>query len=271
MAIFETDGINIYYEDIGNIKSENCIVLLNGGMSNTASWGLLYPVFERIGWRIVLHDFKGQLKSDKPTGPYTFKEHAKEAKALFDHLGLDEVHVIGTSYGARVAMEFALMYPRATRSLSIISSLSESDACFDKQVAGWKKRCVLGNGGNFFWSVVPTFYGKSFLEKNLESCKQRAEFIDAADAVFFVGQKAIFDTLATDINVTERLPAISSPTLVVVGMEDQLTPIKFSEIISQNIQDAEFITIPDCGHLTIAEKPKELESIVLGFVIKHAF
>lgn len=119
-------------------------------MSTTSSWNLLYPVFIRLGWRVILHDYKGQTMSDKPVGPYTFKEHAQEAKALFDFLNVKQVHVVGTSYGGRVAMEFALQYPQATLSLSIINSFSESDDYLDTLVESWDKNRVYGNGENFF-------------------------------------------------------------------------------------------------------------------------
>ena len=132
--------------------------------------------------------------SDKPVGPYTFKEHADEAKALFEHLGLEQVHVIGTSYGGRVAMEFALLYPEVTLTMSIINSFSESNAYLDTLVAGWDKNRVVDNGENFFWSVVPIFYGKTFIEENQAEFQKRAKALGEANAEFFMGQKAIYDT-----------------------------------------------------------------------------
>jgi len=268
MSILEINGINIYYEDIGNHESANCIAFFNGAMSTTSHWELLYPVFKRMGWRIILHDYKGQLKSDKPAGPYTFKDHADEAKALFDYLGINKVHIVGTSYGGRVAMEFAILYPQFTESMSIINSFSESNAFIDTIVKGWDYTRVFGNGEAFFWSAIPIFYGKTFISKNIEDCAKRAKSLSEAPEEFFIGQKAIYDTFSADIYVTDRLHEIKCPTLVVCGEEDILTPVKFSEIIVKNIPHAEFITIPDCGHVTIVEKPKELESAVFGFILK---
>ena len=62
MAIDQVNGINLYYEDIGTPNSDQCVAFLNGVMASTSSWSLLYPVFARMGWRIILHDFRGQLK-----------------------------------------------------------------------------------------------------------------------------------------------------------------------------------------------------------------
>lgn len=269
MPIIKINGNNIFYEDLGNIQSPNCVAFFNGAMSTTSSWELLYPLFIKLGWRVVLHDYKGQLMSDKPAGPYTFKEHADEAMVLFEYLDITKIHLVGTSYGGRVAVEFALLFPSLTLSLSIINSFSESDSYLDTLVAGWDKNRVFGNGENFFWSVVPIFYGKTFISENQEEFEKRAIALENADEAFFTGQKAIYDTFSADIYVTDRLCDIQCPTLVIVGDQDLVTPVKFSEILVEHISNVEFIIIPDCGHVTIAEKPKELESVVLGFILKQ--
>ena len=91
-------------------------------MASTSSWYLLTPIFEKLGFKIILHDFKGQLKSDKPAGPYKFDDHCAEAKALFEHLGVDKIHLVGTSYGGEIAMRFAMNYPEMTKSISVETS-----------------------------------------------------------------------------------------------------------------------------------------------------
>jgi len=269
MAECNINGVNIYYEDIGDKNSKNCIVFFNGAMSSTNSWGLIYPLFEGMGWRVILHDFRGQLKSDKPLGPYTFKDHADDAKALFDYLGIEKMHVAGTSYGGRVAMEFAILYPQAALSISIIDSFSESNAYIDTIVKGWETSRVFGNGESFLWNAVPIFYGKTFIANNLAEIEKRAKVLGEASAEYFDGQRAIYDTFLADIYTTDRLHQIKCPALVICGTEDILTPVSFSEIIVKNIPQAEFVPIPDCGHVAIMEKPRELESVLLGFVMKQ--
>jgi 3-oxoadipate enol-lactonase len=79
-------------------------------------------VFEKTGFKIILHDFKGQMESGKPEEGYSFARHAAEAKALFQYLSVEHVHVIGTSYGGEVAMKLAILYPEITDSISVIRS-----------------------------------------------------------------------------------------------------------------------------------------------------
>ena len=72
MAEFQVNGTTLYYEVLGDENGKETIAFLNGVMASASSWALLYPIFEKLGFRVILHDFKGQLKSGKPEGPYTF-------------------------------------------------------------------------------------------------------------------------------------------------------------------------------------------------------
>jgi 3-oxoadipate enol-lactonase len=271
MAVFQTAGINLFYEDIGDSNSSRCVAFLNGVMASTNSWALLYPAFERVGWRIILHDFKGQLKSGKPPGPYTFKEHAAEAKALFDHLGIRRLHLVGTSYGGEVAMRFAIEYPETAASITVIDSVSELDPVLKGFINSWKILCDTGDGEAFFWGMAPSIYGEKFLAENQEMLSKRAKAIKENPDGYLEGQKTLYDAFENDVFMTDELCRVQCPALVICGENDILKPRKFSKIIAAHIPNSEFFTIPDCGHVAIFEKPKELESAVLGFVMKNEF
>ena len=79
---------------------------------------------DKMGFRIILHDFMGQLKSDKPDREYTFEEHCEQARMLYEWLGVQKIHLIGTSYGGEIALRFALMYPDMVNTISVIDSLN---------------------------------------------------------------------------------------------------------------------------------------------------
>ena len=150
MSIFKYNDINLFYEVKGNPNSKKVVAFFNGVMASTSSWGLLYPIFEKLDYKIILHDFKGQFKSDKPEGPYTFEEHVLEAKALFDFLGVKKVNIVGTSYGEEINMKFAYMFPKMVNSLSLINSVSKLNEIVKGFVAGWKVYCDTKDGETFF-------------------------------------------------------------------------------------------------------------------------
>ena len=268
MPLLEVNKVKIYYE-MKNESGKEVVAFFNGVAASVASWGFQVPVFEKAGYKIILHDFKGQLLSDKPAGPYTFHEHAAEAKALFDHLGVKKAHIIGTSYGGEVAMQLAIDYPDCVKTLSVIDSVSELDDVLKMFVASWKSLAEKKNVDDFFNAMMPTVYSSSFMAKNRAYIEERKKTYSLIPPEFFKGQVALYETFAS-INMTADLPKINCPTLVVCGQDDILKPVRFSRIISDQIADSEFALVPDCGHACLLEKPAVLNSLLLGFVAKNS-
>ena len=269
MAIFKYHGIELFYEELGDPNGKNTIAFLNGVMASTSSWAYLTPVFVKMGFRVILHDFKGQLKSSKPSGPYTFAEHCDEARALFEHLGVKQLHLVGTSYGGEIAMNFAVLYPEMVKTISVIDSVSELDSVLEGFVLGWKALCDIGDGELFFNGMAPSIYGPAFMYSNRAMLAERAKAVKTFPASYLEGQKILYDTFLLNVTMTFELNRVECPALILCGEDDILKPPKFSKIIADNIPNSEYMTIPNCGHVAIFEKPKELESAVSGFILKH--
>ena len=223
MAEFITkNNIKLFYEDLGNKDSKKVVAFLNGVMASTTSWYLLTPIFEKMGYRIILHDFKGQLKSDKPEGPYTFDEHCAEAKELFEYLGVEKVNLIGTSYGGEVSMKFAMTYPEMVTSISVIDSVSEVDEICGGLVLGWKIYADTLDGEVFFNAMMPSIYGPDFIAKNKDMLAARAKAIKDNPNNYLQGQKVLYDTFVKEVNFTDELHKIQCPSLIIVGDQDFL-------------------------------------------------
>ena len=271
MSEFVINGTSIFYEVKGDINASKTIAFFNGVMASTSSWNLLSPIFEKAGYRVVLHDFQGQLKSDKPDGPYTFDMHCAQAHALFAHLKVEEVNLIGTSYGGEMAMHYAFTYPSQVKTITVIDSVSELDAVVSGFVLGWKNLCDTMDGEIFFKGMAPSIYGPEYLANNKEFLEERGKALKGNPNRYLEGQKILYDTFVENTTMTHRLCEIKCPALVICGENDILKPVKFSKIIADNIPQSEFIVIPDCGHVAIFEKPLELESAIFGFIMKHSF
>lgn len=269
MSTFNYNGINLFYEVKGDVNSKSAVAFLNGVMASTSSWYGLTPIFEKLGFKVILHDFKGQLKSDKPAGPYTFAEHAAEAKALFEHLGVEKLHIIGTSYGSEVGMKFAILYPEMVKSLSIIDGVSELDEVLKGFVDNWTILCDINDGEKFFWGMAPVIYGNDFYVNNLEMLTKRAKVMKTIPQDYFEGQKTLYKTFKDDVYMTDELHKIKCPALVAVGQDDILKKIKFSDIIAKEIPDSEYVILPNCGHVAIFEQENVLNTLLSGFVLKN--
>jgi pimeloyl-ACP methyl ester carboxylesterase len=69
--------------------------------------------------------------------------------------------------------------------------------------------------------------------------------------------------------VKDRLGAISVPTLVVWGGNDELVPLEQGRAYAAGIPGAKFVMVPDCGHAPSIEKPDEFLSAVVPSIDGH--
>jgi pimeloyl-ACP methyl ester carboxylesterase len=82
-------------------------------------------------------------------------------------------------------------------------------------------------------------------------------------------QVALGDFKACDaFDVMERLPSIEVPVLVITSEEDKLTPPKYGIFLEETIKTASRVHIQDAGHLVPAEKPAEVNQVILDFLAR---
>jgi pimeloyl-ACP methyl ester carboxylesterase len=74
----------------------------------------------------------------------------------------------------------------------------------------------------------------------------------------------------TAYNITDQLGQISCPTLIVVGEEDAIKGRKMAQIMVERISQAEYVVVPGAGHALCLDKPEPLNTLLLGFALKHS-
>ncbi len=108
------DGVRIAYEVTGR---GDPVVLLHGFASDSRTNWVRPGVADAIadaGWSPVLVDARGHGRSEKPHDPAAYRDRAmrRDVEALLDHLGIDQVPVVGYSMGSFLAIQVALSDPR---------------------------------------------------------------------------------------------------------------------------------------------------------------
>ena len=132
---------DIYYEVLRT--GQETIMFLNDFAMTTESWEAISFFFQKE-YRCVLHDFQGQLMSGKPDFDFNMEIHVEDMKNLMEHLQIEKVHLLGTSYGSEVGMIFAYTYPEKVKTLTVIDSVSEVDALLRKIIDRTIQRITLG-------------------------------------------------------------------------------------------------------------------------------
>jgi 3-oxoadipate enol-lactonase len=263
MPAAEINGLSIHYDLFGEGEP---VVFLNGVMMTTQSWVLQTSLF-RQRYRCLLHDFRGQLLSDKPDEPWTLEDHATDLRTLLDHLEIERCHLVGTSYGGEVGLIFAYTWPHRVKSLSVISSVSEVGPELDRAVAIWAET-ALEAPGKLYRTSLPSNFSPGFIAANPQLVEQGEERLRACPPEFFPAFARLVDAFRK-AGFTAELERIQCPTLVLVGEKDALKPPEYSRLIAERIPDSELLLIAGAGHAVILEKPREVNTAVLGFIEKY--
>lgn len=263
MPTLPVNGTELYYELHGPEDAE-VLVLSNGVLMSTASWGLQTPVLAKH-YRLLLYDCRGMWKSAHPKGPYTMELHADDLAALLDALHIETAHIAGISYGAEVSMAFALKYPSRTRTLFLSSAVSGSDPVLRAFIETWAAAARSRDPQRLFEASYMLNFSDAYIAANravIEAAAERYKLLDM-DAVL-----ELLDCFAR-LDITADLHRITAPTLVLVGEDDLLKPRKYSQRIAGEIPGADLLVAPGAGHAICLEKPALFNALLLGFLAVH--
>lgn len=114
------NGVRIHYLDVGHGSPP--LVLLHGLSANAQSFGGLVAAGLGDSFRLIIPDLRGRGQSDAPPAGYSMDDHARDVIALLDALGLEQVVVVGHSFGGFLGIYLAATCPERVAKLVIIDA-----------------------------------------------------------------------------------------------------------------------------------------------------
>ncbi len=261
MAYFNLNGKRAYYEVHG--ESDKTLMILNGIMMSTSSWLPFIPMLTSTT-KVVLVDFFDQGKSDFMSEAYTQDIQLELVEALLNALDLEQVTLLGISYGGEIAMKC-----RSSRVTQLI--LANTTAVTDETLKAignnWINAAQTFDGSQFFNATIPPIYSKHFYNVRIDWLTEREKMFKMAfKPAWYEGFIRLVRS-AESHDERLRLHEIKVPTMIIGAEEDVITPIKCQNEINTAIQESKLVVIKDCGHASMYEKPTEFFSVVLGFMI----
>lgn len=134
MPILKLDGqTSIHYQCMGQGED---LVLIHGLGANLAFWYMGIARMMARHYRVITYDLRGHGRSSMPESGYTLPYMANDLEVLLDHLNVEKAHVVGHSFGARVALYFTTTHPERVHTLTAADT---QVSCLQKQVrlADW--------------------------------------------------------------------------------------------------------------------------------------
>jgi len=215
-------------------------------------------------YRVLRYDTRGHGGTDAPAGAYTLAELADDARALLRALGISRTQWIGLSLGGMVGQTIAL------DSAALIAGLCLCDTSSRVPVEArplWAERIKTAMTQGMEPLVEPTI-GRWFTSGFVASHKA---IVDGVRAMIRRTPPAGYAGCCHAISMldlTDRISAITQPTLIVVGEEDQGTPVAASRAINERIKGSEVVIIKSASHLSNIEQPQEFTTAILTFLNK---
>jgi 3-oxoadipate enol-lactonase len=235
------------------------LVLIHGLGGDLRVWDADAPVFARHH-RVLRYDVRGCGASEKPLGPYSLSLFARDLDALLAACGVHAAHILGISMGGVIAQRFAFDHPGRVRSLVLVSTSSEVGA---KSIAAWQRLADLieREGFDARTADASRAFSPAFAARHPDVVAE----LGRRNATNEPRAYAATARAVSDYNWTAELPRLTAPTLILQGLDDQLTPPGGSVKMSRALPHARLLMVAEAGHNLPMEQRAVFHNAVLAF------
>ncbi len=263
MNWIEVNGTSLRYELSGSGKTTLVLIHEMGGTLD--SWDHVVPALNNTR-RLLRYDTRGAGQSEKILGKVTFDDMADDLAALLDALQITgKVAVAGTAVGAAIAIHFAVRH--AARAGALVVTSPATGVAADRRQATLDRASAAETQG--MRALAEQSLANSYppvVRHNAEEFRKfRARWI-ANDQESF----AAINRMLADSKVTEELPRVACPTLVISCTHDGLRPPSAVEPMAKQIPGAEYLEI-NSGHFAAIQTPGLVSQAFHGFLMSQGY
>jgi proline-specific peptidase len=273
------DG-RIWYESAGT--SARTLLLLHGGPGGNSEDLAPFLGLADDGFRVVRYDQLGSWRSDKPDDLTLWRvpRFVTEVEAVRQALDLGQMHLLGQSWGAFLAIEYALHHGEHLRSLTLASGAASTREC----VAGmnaWKRElppetqavmtryeAAQDYQHRDYLAAMEVLYRRNFCRvwPYPEPLARAIEHMAAPVYNTMWGPNEFTCTgNLLDWDRTDRLGEIAVPTLITVGEFDEVHP-SCARTLQAGIPGSVLEIFPGCGHAVHLEIFDQYREVLLRFL-----
>jgi non-heme chloroperoxidase len=239
-TITTKDGVEIFYKDWGP-KNAQPIVFHHGWPLSSDDWDTQMLYFISQGYRVVAHDRRGHGRSAQVSDGHDMDHYAADVAAVGEHLGLRHAVHIGHSTGGGEATHYVARHGQAQDRVAklvliaavppLVVKTTANPGGLPLEVFDGLRAQLAANRSQFYLD----FAGGPFYGYNRPGATSSQGIIQNWWRQAMAGSaKAHYDGIKafSETDFTEDLRAITVPTLVMHGDDDQIVPIADSALLS---------------------------------------
>lgn len=225
------------------------VVTIHGAGGTHLDWP---PEIRRLpGFRVYALDLPGHGKSGG-RGQQSISSYTQSILDWLDAANLHRAIMIGHSMGSAIALSLALDHPEHILGLGLVGAATHLQVPLD----------ILESAGHptTYFNAVQLMVSRAF------SPSAPPELTELAGQRMAETRPSVFygDLLASEaFDVSERAAEIQQPTLIIVGEDDIITPLRQAQFLLNSLPASHLEVIPQAGHMVMQEKPLEVAAALV--------
>ena len=257
MPVLQRDLFSTYFEESG---SGEVLVLICGLSADLQAWRFQVAELSK-SYRVICFDNRGAGRSSAPDEPYSIGQMADDLAALMDHLSVSKARVLGWSMGGVIAQSYALAHPARVEQLLLLGTFTAPDGYLHAAISNW----VNIRRSEMPYEHIVRHVARMIYSPSLANNPKAYEaFIQAmlanpyrqTDQGFFRQAEALLSYKQPSLR------ELKTPTAVLVGEHDQLTPKYMSEELAAAIPGSSLQVLPG-AHSGFVEFPEQYNQVLL--------
>jgi len=241
------------------------VIFLHAFPLNRTMWeGEMLALLDEQRYRLVSLDWRGFGESDVAGEISTMEILAGDVVALMDHLGIEQAVLCGLSMGGYVAFACWCQFAQRIGGLILADTRPAADPPDRQANRENVARLAETQGTEAIADLQLPNLISDYTRQHDPSVETRVrQMINAATRP---GIAAASRGMARRADSGDLLAGISCPTLVIVGEQDALIPPSEVQAYAGHIPGAQFVSIPNAGHLSNLEQPDMFLAIISSFL-----
>ncbi|MBE9489071.1 MAG: alpha/beta hydrolase [Bacteroidetes bacterium] len=233
------------------------IIVLHGLMGGLSNFDAVANFFSENGFKVIIPELPLYTTPLLKTNVKSFSKYLYD---FIDYKGFDNVILLGNSLGGHIGLYHTKMYPEKVKALVITGSSGLYESAMG---SGYTKRSdyevIKKKAQEVFYD--PEVATKEIVDDVYATVNDRNKLIKT----LAIAKSAIRHNMSKD------LPNMETPTCIIWGKNDVVTPPEVAEVFQELLPDSDLFWIDKCGHAAMMEHPEEFNQILLKWLIDRKF
>lgn len=232
------------------------MIILHGLMGGLSNFNNVAQFFPEKGYKVIIPELP---LFELPLLTTNVNSFAKYLKEFIAHKKLDKVILLGNSLGGHIGLLYTKQYPQNVKALVITGSsgLYES-AMGESYPKRGDRNYIKTKTENVFYD--PAIATPELVDEVFETVNDRVKLI----RTLAIAKSAIRHNMGKD------LPKMNTPTCIIWGENDSVTPPEVGTEFHKKLPDSDLFWIKKCGHAAMMEHPDTFNEILIAWLEKRS-